>query len=552
MTALSAHTNAAHASNSALLQGLSVKTKLAVNAGLFIVLFVLFSGWLWQVLGNVRITMEDTLATEVNLALEAQDMQRNVVQVQQFLSDVSATRGLDGLDDGFKLAQEQRDLFVNGVNRFQDVYRKRGDAGQLALAQDMSASFSIYYDTGVAMAQGYVRGGPAEGNRLMARFDEASSTLQEKLAVFVKAHVDAARANVSDVGQHTQNLRWIALAICAAVIVLGTAAAAWIATSIVRPLRSATRAAQAIADGDLTQQVSTSAAQDEVGQLMNAMATMQAQLRATVTKVRDQVEQVSAVSSQLAAANQDLSSRTEEQASALQETSATMDQLGGAVQHNADNARQANALSDSATHVATSCGTMVTQVVAMMSELNASSHRINDIVGVIDGIAFQTNILALNAAVEAARAGEQGRGFAVVASEVRALAGRSSEAAKQIRHLIADSVGRVEGGTALAGQAGSTMADVVTSIQQVNALVDEICVATTEQTTSMSQVGQAVAQMDQATQQNATLVEETARVADGLQAQAAELIHAIAAFRLPGAGHTASNRPLESRRLSLT
>ena len=267
----------------ALFKHWSIKAKLAANAGLFIVLFVLFSVWLWQVLGNVRVTMEESLASEVNLALEAQDMQRNVVQVQQFLSDVSATRALDGLDDGFKLAQEQRDLFLKSLGHFQDDFRTRGETQQLALTQELSTSFNTYYDTGLAMAQGYVRGGPAEGNRLMAGFDEASSTLQDKLAVFVKAHVDGARANVSEVSQRTQHLRWMALGICAAVIVLGTLAAIWISSSILRPLRSATQAAKAIADGDLTQQISASIAQDEVGQLTNAMAAMQSQLRSTVS-----------------------------------------------------------------------------------------------------------------------------------------------------------------------------------------------------------------------------------------------------------------------------
>jgi len=241
---------------------------------------------------------------------------------------------------------------------------------------------------------------------------------------------------------------------------------------------------------------------------------------------------VATASAQIAQGNQDLSGRTEQQASALQQTAATMDELGSTVRNNADNAKQANQLALGASAVAVRGGGVVGQVVETMKGINQSSRKIADIIGVIDGIAFQTNILALNAAVEAARAGEQGRGFAVVASEVRSLAQRSAEAAKQIKVLISASVERVEQGTAQVDQAGRTMEEIVGAIKRVSDIVGEISAASAEQSSGVSQVGEAVTQMDQATQQNAALVEESAAAAQSLQQQAQQLVEAVAIFKL--------------------
>ena len=291
--------------------------------------------------------------------------------------------------------------------------------------------------------------------------------------------------------------------------------------------------AQRIASGDLSAVRGAEAA--GAGSVLSSLGAMQASLAAIVSQVRGASDSIATGSAQIATGNTDLSQRTEEQASALQQTAATMDELGSTVRNNADNARQANQLALGASTVAGQGGQVVGEVVETMRGINESSKQIVDIIGVIDGIAFQTNILALNAAVEAARAGEQGRGFAVVASEVRSLAQRSAEAARQIKGLITTSVERVDRGTTLVDQAGAAMTEIVASIKRVSDIVGEISAASAEQSTGVMQVGQSMSQMDQATQQNAALVEESAAAAESLKQQAEHLVRAVAVFKFASA-----------------
>jgi methyl-accepting chemotaxis protein len=335
-------------------------------------------------------------------------------------------------------------------------------------------------------------------------------------------------------GTTYRQARLFVLALLGSALVLGTGLALLITRSLLRQLggepTTAVQLARAVAAGDLSSRIPLKAG--DTTSLLAALQAMQAGLTDAVRQVRVGSENVATASAQIADGNLDLSGRTEQQASALQQTAATMEELGTTVRHNADNARQANELAQGAASVATQGGAVVGQVVETMKGINDSSRRIADIISVIDGIAFQTNILALNAAVEAARAGEQGRGFAVVASEVRSLAQRSAEAAKEIKTLISASVERVEQGTAQVDQAGRTMDEIVDAIRRVSAVVGEISAASVEQSSGVSQVGQAVTQMDQATQQNAALVEQSAAAAEGLKTQAQQLVQAVAVFRL--------------------
>jgi methyl-accepting chemotaxis protein-1 (serine sensor receptor) len=308
--------------------------------------------------------------------------------------------------------------------------------------------------------------------------------------------------------------------------------------AIARPLGEALGHFDAIAAGDLRRPVAVTS-RDEMGQLLEGIAKMQRSLIDTVRTVRSGSESIATATRQIAAGNIDLSSRTEEQASALQETASSMDELTGTVKQNADNARQASSLAANASEIANKGSAVVGQVVGTMGEINQSSARIADIISIIEGIAFQTNILALNAAVEAARAGEEGRGFAVVAGEVRSLAQRSSAAAKEIKELIDTSVERVQSGSALVDEAGRTMTEIIGAVQRVTDIMGEIAAASEEQSGGIDQVARAVTQMDEVTQQNAALVEEAAAAASSLEDQAGKLRTAVAVFQLDDGGYRA-------------
>ena len=314
-------------------------------------------------------------------------------------------------------------------------------------------------------------------------------------------------------------------------IVVGVVFAWRITRSITHPIRAAVKVAETVAAGDLTSTIMV-ASRDETGQLMQALKTMNDSLVAIVGQVRSGTDTIATASSEIAAGNMDLSSRTEQQASSLEETASSMEELTSTVKQNTDNARQANKLAGDAADIASRGGAVVADVVSTMGDINASSKKIVDIISVIDGIAFQTNILALNAAVEAARAGEQGRGFAVVATEVRNLAQRSSAAAKEIKGLIDDSVQKVDAGTRLVDKAGRTMEEIVQSIGFVTSIMGEISNASEEQSAGIEQVNQAISEMDQVTQQNAALVEEASAAAEAMQEQASELAQVVSVFRL--------------------
>lgn len=319
----------------------------------------------------------------------------------------------------------------------------------------------------------------------------------------------------------------LAIFACVASVVIGVVTA----RSIIRPVNRAIVLAEAVAAGDLSRQIDVTST-DEIGQLLQALKKMNGNLQTIVKEVRNGAYEMVTASTEIAKGNMDLSSRTEQQASALEETASSMEELTATVKQNGDNVRQANQLAQSATEIARKGGAVVADVVVTMEAINTSSNKIVDIIGVIDGIAFQTNILALNAAVEAARAGEQGRGFAVVASEVRNLAQRSAAAAKEIKTLIGDSLAKVKIGDELVSNAGSTMVQVVSSIERVTDIMSEITAAGREQVAGIEQINQAVTEMDAVTQQNAALVEEAAAATAALEEQAAQLAKVVSVFKL--------------------
>jgi methyl-accepting chemotaxis protein-1 (serine sensor receptor) len=361
--------------------------------------------------------------------------------------------------------------------------------------------------------------------------DKLFAPMRDEINALIKLQLDESK----NIYASSQNTYHLVRTSCIAGIVFGLLLAAavgfWLVRAISRPLEQAVKIAGRVAAGDLTQNIEVRT-QDETGQLLQALKGMNHSLVKIVGQVRAGTDTIATASAQIAAGNQDLSSRTEQQVSSLEETASSMEELTSTVRQNADNARQANQLATAASGVAARGGMVVSQVVDTMSSINESSRKIVDIIGVIDGIAFQTNILALNAAVEAARAGEQGRGFAVVAAEVRNLAQRSAAAAKEIKALIDDSVEKVEAGTRLVGEAGSTMDDIVENVRRVTDIMAEIEAATQEQSAGIEQVNRAISQMDQVTQQNASLVEEAAAAAESMQDQAGKLSDAVSVFKI--------------------
>jgi methyl-accepting chemotaxis protein len=379
--------------------------------------------------------------------------------------------------------------------------------------------------------------------------DGASSMLFDELLGeidgLIKLNYDGGQAAADAAETTYQTARVATAALLVVAVAVGALLALVITRGLLRQLggepSTATQIARAVAEGDLSTPIQLRVG--DTDSLMARLQRMQHALTETVGGVRRGAESVSSASGEIAQGNQDLSSRTEQQASALEQTAATMEQLGATVRTNADNARQASELAAGASSVARRGGAVVGEVVETMKGINDSSRRIADIIGTIDGIAFQTNILALNAAVEAARAGEQGRGFAVVAGEVRSLAQRSADAAREIKGLITASVERVEHGSTLVGRAGATMGEIVAAIQRVNEIVNEISTASTEQSNGVSQVGQAVTDLDRSTQQNAALVEQSAAAAESLKLQAGMLVDAVAVFKLAGVAGRAAPAP---------
>ena len=427
----------------------------------------------------------------------------------------------------FKLA----DQASTDLNASWKTYQAGALESEKLLADKFSQALKAYQDSSkqtidLARAGDYEK---ATDNMKTDAATKFTATRLALMALMAQKKVDIAATN----RVNSQIINTV-LAVLVLALLAGSFGYWALRRAILQPLHEAIRVTEQIASGDMSHAFAVRS-QDEIGRLMRALSDMQTSLSGVVARVRHGSESVATASAEIAQGNNDLSARTESQASALEQTAASMEELSSTVQQNADHAREANQLAMSASTVAVQGGEVVAEVVETMKGINEASRKIADIISVIDGIAFQTNILALNAAVEAARAGEQGRGFAVVASEVRSLAGRSAEAAKEIKALISASVARVEQGTTLVDQAGTTMQEVVTSIKRVTDIMGEISSASNEQSQGVAQVGEAVTQMDQVTQQNAALVEEMAAAASSLKSQAQELVQTMAVFKL-GAG----------------
>ena len=450
------------------------------------------------------------------------------------LAPTEETRN-EQLDQASKHMTELKTAIENAASR---VHTDKGKAEVESLRVALAA-----YEPELAQLVKVIRGEKlgenVESTRLLfGSYATSMKKIDDELASFSQNKSEVAGLEATETTNLFRESRVLMLSLTALGVLVGIGLGVWLTRSVTEPLGNAVDIARTLAKGDLTVAVRVDRG-DEIGQLLSAMSDMVNNLRRLVVDVRSGIESVSTASAEIAAGNQDLSSRTEEQASSLQQTAASMEQLTSNVQNSANNAQQASQYAQAASTAATRGGEVVGGVVNTMDEISTASRKIADIIGVIDGIAFQTNILALNAAVEAARAGEQGRGFAVVAGEVRSLAQRAAQAAREIKTLIGDSVGKVEAGSHQVNAAGVAMKEIVEQVSRVSDLINEISSASAEQSSGIGQVNDAVSQMDQVTQQNAALVEQSAAAATSLKHQAEALTTSISAFDI---GHTATLR----------
>jgi methyl-accepting chemotaxis protein-1 (serine sensor receptor) len=512
-----------------MFQNLSIRTRL--NALIAFLAIQLISG---AIIGIVSLSSaNEDLRTMYNdrvVALGQLDTVNKLIDK----NENAVSKAISGPPEGVTRAAEDIGANIAAINKVWGEYMATYlTPEEKVLAAEFVERRAAFVDQGLKVAVAALRANDVRAASAALQGPMATLVLpvREKLEALIKLQLDVSQAQYQQSQSRYVLVRNFCIAGMALGIVLALAIGWWIVRGIVQPIQAAVKIADSVAAGDLTRAIQVSS-RDETGKLMQALKHMNDNLAQIVGKVRKGSDVIASASGQVASGSLDLSSRTEQQASSLEETASSMEELTSTVRQNADNARQANQLAASASDVAARGGAVVAQVVDTMDAINTASRRIADIIGAIDGIAFQTNILALNAAVEAARAGEQGRGFAVVASEVRSLAQRSAAAAKEIKALIDDSVGKVDAGTRLVHEAGTTMQEVVASVQRVTDIMAEISAASNEQSSGIEQVNAAVGQMDQVTQQNAALVEEAAAAAEAMQREAADLVQAVAVFRI--------------------
>ena len=512
------------------LKNVSIGRRLAIVLGLILLLSALSSLFavskLRQQSADMNLMLSDTVQTERDLSDWLRHTNSGIQRAAAIAKSTDAS-----LIEYFAPATAESIRLTNDLQK--RIEPKMDSDAEKALFEKAGALRKTYLAAREDVSK-FKKAGDAAG--ASAAFAERFEPTSKAYLAAVQEMVDTQRSQLDAAAAQARALSDRAATMLIACTVLsltaGVVLAFYLSRSITRPLRRADAMAQAIARLDLTRDADTDYAHDETGKLLRSIDTMRTALTQSLTDVRGVVDGISTASSQIATGNQDLSARTEQTAGNLQQTASSMEQLTGTVRQSAESASQANQLATSAAQVAQRGGEAVSQVVRTMDEINTSSKKIADIIGVIDGIAFQTNILALNAAVEAARAGEQGRGFAVVASEVRSLAARSAEAAKEIKGLIGQSVEKVEVGTRLVTDAGTTMSEIVVSVQRVTDMIAEISAAAREQSQGIGEVNTAVNQLDQMTQQNAALVEESAAAAESLKEQALRLSSVVGTFKL--------------------
>ncbi|WP_348995308.1 methyl-accepting chemotaxis protein [Achromobacter sp. HNDS-1] len=511
------------------LGNLSIGTRLTLGFGTVLVLLLALTGlsqYELSQIGGINRTITEQTWTEASAINRIDVTTRANARANLELIVNTDPRAAETL---FARIDTNRKVIDQALETLRPLFSTEDERQRLRLLEDVRGRYvKSFQGVGALLKRGER---DAARQRLLEETLPLLDSLQDHVIEISRIQAAEMADASADSREVIDNAGMLNLILSGLAVVLGGLFAWRVSKSITAPLAQAVSVAETVARGDLGQPIHA-VTRDETGRLLRALHDMQDKLAGAVRTIRAGSETISSAAGQIAAGNTDLSSRTEEQAASLEETAASMEELASTVKQNADNARQANQLAASASEVAQRGGAVVSAVVSTMGEISASSRKISEIVSVIDGIAFQTNILALNAAVEAARAGEQGKGFAVVAGEVRSLAQRSAQAAREVKTLIEASVGKVAEGAGQAENAGATMQEVVASVKRVTDIMGEIAAASQEQATGIEQVNRAVSQMDEVTQQNAALVEEAAAAAGSMQDQAHALVKAVGVFRL--------------------
>ena len=524
-----------------MLTNLSIKSRLIFVIGFLSVLLV-GSGVIGLASLNSTNQALKTVYEDRMVGLGKLEKISALINKNQILIGESVSSQLSAFPEDISAVDQRVVELKNGIDEIDIIWKSylstRQTAEETVLAKEFDANRKKYGGQGLlpAIAALSAHDFQQAGEVLQGPMKEAYPAVRESVESLIRLQLDVAQGEFEASQDRYDTVRIVSVVMTLVGVLLAALIGFWLIRAITRPLNEAVRIAESVAAGDLSQHIDVRS-QDETGHLMQAMQDMNSSLVNIVSQVRTGTEAIAVASREIASGNADLSNRTESQASSLEETASSMEQLTSTVKQNAENARQANQLVSSTADVAVKGGQVVGQVVDTMASIKDSSRKIADIIGVIDGIAFQTNILALNAAVEAARAGEQGRGFAVVAAEVRNLAQRSAGAAKEIKSLIEDSVSKVDAGSKLVDEAGKTMGEIVASVKRVTDIMSEIAAASQEQSSGIEQVNQAVGQMDEVVQQNAALVEQAAAAAESLQDQASQLAQAVSVFKLNGVGY---------------
>ena len=510
----------------------SIATKVILSAAFSLVLVILTALWTYHLSNEVHSLTRLVEDNGVVLTRTAQQMDKDVIQIQQYLTDISATRGLDNLNDGFDQAEKSYQSFLSGLSIFENQYKNNNDAERLAEISRIRQLFDAYYISGKQMASAYIKYGPAEGNKSMTLFDEQAEILSTTLTPFIEHHYGIMMRELKDVSAAVSLLMKGELVVFLLIGFSVVSSAIILLRMMITTMRKSQSVVEKLARGELVGELKIERTNDEMGRLMGSLGDLYKHLQVIVGEVNRSSDQIRNTAYDISVDNVNLSELTSKQASALHETTSSMARITESVRNNAANAQKASDLANGATDVAREGALAITNTIGSMGQLDASSKKISEITAVIDSIAFQTNLLALNASVEAARAGEGGKGFAVVANEVRGLAQRSAASAKEIKELIDESVERVDAFSKQIDASGEALAEIVGAVREVSEVVDTMAQANHDQSVSVNEVNSSISEMSNIAERNNNTAIAAAKYSNNIKEQADHLSNLMRFFKI--------------------